>query len=315
MQGVSSLKTNANGGLDVKLVKIKSKSGKGTFVDERYAPNFQGFINELEGTGYKIDQLGGYVDRNMRGGTKKSMHAFGAAIDINWDKNPMGPKFITDMQPDVVGPMAAKYGLGWGGNWKSVKDAMHFSMGSMEGGSVKINRETPVKVTGWDSNYKYEAPSKEDNVASGGVEFNQTVDKSTDTTKSSSATLTSSFSSTPSTQSTSSNVASVGGTSNTTAVTDNKEVTLTNNSVTPKVSMTEDAMINKTGTKNSNITVDQDTKTMVDQVKTKPVEQSGGNNIAMINGGGGSSGGNTVSNSSFSQKTPDPTLLYAALNR
>jgi hypothetical protein len=37
--------------------------------------------------------------------------------------------------PANIGAMAAKYGLGWGGNWNSSKDTMHFSMGGSEGGS------------------------------------------------------------------------------------------------------------------------------------------------------------------------------------
>lgn len=94
-----------------------------------------------------------------------------------------------------------------------------------------------------------------------------------------------------------------------------KEPTLTNNSVTPKQPIGEDAMVNKTGTKDAPISVDNDTKTMVSQLK-QPQQQSGGNNVAVINSGGSSNGGgNTVSNSSFGQKTPDPVLMYAALNK
>ena len=94
-----------------------------------------------------------------------------------------------------------------------------------------------------------------------------------------------------------------------------KEQTITNSSVTPKIPANNEAMVNKTGTKEAPISVDNNTKTMAEQTKPLPQAQ-GGNNVAVINSGGGSSnGGNTVSNSSFSQKTPDPTLMYAALSR
>lgn len=94
-----------------------------------------------------------------------------------------------------------------------------------------------------------------------------------------------------------------------------KESTLTNNSVTPKIPIGEDAMVSKSGTKDVPISVDNDTKTMVNQLKTQQQPVSGGNNVAVINNGGTSNGSNTVSNASFGQKTPDPTLMYAALNK
>jgi hypothetical protein len=50
---------------------------------------------------------------------------YGNAIDINPARNPYSRKFITDM-PANVSDMAAKYGLSWGGDWKSIKDTMHF---------------------------------------------------------------------------------------------------------------------------------------------------------------------------------------------
>ena len=107
-------------------------------------------------------------------------------------------------------------------------------------------------------------------------------------------------------------MASTGGSS---GVSTGKEPTLTNNSVTPKTPIGEDAMVNKTGTKDAPISVDNDTKTMVSQLK-QPQQQSGGNNVAVINSGGSNNGGgNTVSNSSFGQKSPDPVLMYAALNK
>jgi hypothetical protein len=104
---------------------ITTASGKKMTVNSAAAESFKGFVDELEGSGYKINSLGGFSMRGKRGGGGWSQHAYGNAIDINPDKNPMTGKLITDMPPNVR-DMAAKYGLSWGGDWKSTKDAMHF---------------------------------------------------------------------------------------------------------------------------------------------------------------------------------------------
>lgn len=123
------------------MVPLTTASGKTFQVAAKYAQQFQGFVNELEASGYKIRSIGGFSDRNVAGTNQKSYHAQGAAIDINPDANPMGSQLITDM-PQNVAAMAAKYGLGWGGNWQSKKDAMHFSAASGEGGSDNISRSS-----------------------------------------------------------------------------------------------------------------------------------------------------------------------------
>lgn len=119
-----------------KLASIHTKSGKSTQVGEPYAGAFQSLIDNLEGTGYQINSLGGYVDRDVRGKPGvKSIHAHGAAIDINPGQNPLGSELVTDMPPDIA-QIAAAAGLGWGGNWSSRKDAMHFSAATSEGGKL-----------------------------------------------------------------------------------------------------------------------------------------------------------------------------------
>ena len=129
-----------------RLSKITTKNGKSTWVATIYAKNFQNFINEFERTpapnhpdGYTIYSLGGYVHRQSRGSKKWSYHASGVAIDINPSENPYQKTFESDM-PENTSAIARKYGLGWGGDWNSVKDAMHFSMAKGERGSVPIKR-------------------------------------------------------------------------------------------------------------------------------------------------------------------------------
>jgi hypothetical protein len=123
----------------VELAQVSSKSGKATSVNKEYASKFQGIIDYLDGVGYKIYSLGGYVDRDVRGQPGvKSVHAHGGAIDINPAENPFGSQLITDMPPEIS-KVAGDLGLGWGGNWKSIKDAMHFSVAENEGGSIKLS--------------------------------------------------------------------------------------------------------------------------------------------------------------------------------
>lgn len=117
-----------------KLSRISSKSGQSAMVNADVASRFQGLIDYLDSVGYDINSLGGYNDRNIAGTNQKSVHARGGAIDINPGTNPMGSQLITDMPADI-GAIAAKMGLGWGGNWSSKKDAMHFSAASNEGGA------------------------------------------------------------------------------------------------------------------------------------------------------------------------------------
>jgi hypothetical protein len=122
-----------------KLVRVSSKTGKSAEVNSEYASKFQGVIDYLDGVGYNIYSLGGYVDRDVRGQPgRKSVHAHGGAIDINPAENPLGSQLVTDM-PAEIGKIAAQLGLGWGGNWRSVKDAMHFSVAQNEGGTIKLS--------------------------------------------------------------------------------------------------------------------------------------------------------------------------------
>jgi hypothetical protein len=149
---VSSNETNRE-----RLSKITTKNGSSAYVATAYAKNFQSFITEFEKTpapnhpdGYTIYSIGGYVYRKSAAGTGAwSYHASGAAIDINPKENPYSNTFISDM-PQNSSAIAKKYGLGWGGDWTSKKDAMHFSMASGERGTVKLKRNgvVPDPTTG-----------------------------------------------------------------------------------------------------------------------------------------------------------------------
>jgi hypothetical protein len=71
---------------------------------------------------------GAYVNRSMRDSPLLSMHAFGAAIDINSKANPYGGDAVSclfDGNHPAVQAFKSE-GWIWGGDWVRPRDAMHF---------------------------------------------------------------------------------------------------------------------------------------------------------------------------------------------
>jgi hypothetical protein len=114
------------GGVGQNLVPIANPAdGKTIQVNAEAAPHFKAFIADLQGRGYKIESLGGYANRDKRGGSSESEHGYGNAIDINPGKNPFHSA-KTNL-PANIGKIAAQYGLIWGGDWSGgSRDNMHF---------------------------------------------------------------------------------------------------------------------------------------------------------------------------------------------
>lgn len=77
---------------------------------------------------------GAYNCRRITGGTGYSLHAYGIAADFNWDTNPYRSDgvLVTDMPAVMVADIkriSVADGTAvfrWGGDYRSVKDAMHF---------------------------------------------------------------------------------------------------------------------------------------------------------------------------------------------
>lgn len=98
--------------------------------------NFEGFLNDLVAIhGYAPKVVYGYNDRTIKTASgqdtgRMSNHAWGAAIDVDPDKNQFfgsgrgGPHSI----PSGIVSTARKWGLGWGGEWQNSKDYMHFEV-------------------------------------------------------------------------------------------------------------------------------------------------------------------------------------------
>lgn len=134
----------------IPLTYVTSSTGKKAEVAVPLAKRFQGFIKELESTGYKITELGGFRPDgppagNVDGKGPQYAHPYGAAIDINWTKNPafVGKRF-GDF-PRNSGEIASKYGLGWGSKFD---DAMHFSAMKREYGAGIGGQEITGKSLG-----------------------------------------------------------------------------------------------------------------------------------------------------------------------
>ena len=147
-QDDSFAQTEGNG----PLAPVTTRSGKSVQVAAVFQKNFQGFIDDLEATGYVIKEIGGYSHRRMVSNNASwSYHASGAAIDINpgpngfFYRSKVGGRTITDM-PSNVGEIAAKWGLGWGGNWRNITDAMHFSAARGEGGAFDIRNNGRIPM-------------------------------------------------------------------------------------------------------------------------------------------------------------------------
>jgi len=115
------------GKLELKTIKLAS--GKSLTVHAGMAEDTAAFLNELEGRGYSIKEVGGH-----RGGMNQMMHGKGIAFDINPGSNPYidprtgkpdsrwayGKPGMTDL-PDAAKYLAMKYGFAQLGN-----DRMHF---------------------------------------------------------------------------------------------------------------------------------------------------------------------------------------------
>ncbi|HEX5725007.1 MAG TPA: peptidoglycan-binding protein [Longimicrobiaceae bacterium] len=84
---------------------------------------------------------GAYNCRRITGGTGFSLHAYGIAIDVNWNSNPFRERLVTDMPPEMIQDVYRIRTFQdlpvwrWGGDWDknpatehTSYDAMHFEV-------------------------------------------------------------------------------------------------------------------------------------------------------------------------------------------
>ena len=119
-------------------IKIKSYPVKGTDrklkCAESVGPLLAAFAAEFHTLIEPIDEGTfddwGYAFRMVRGSTDRlSCHSSGTAIDLNATKHPLGKAgtFPAEKIP-MLRALAKKYGLKWGGDFKSRPDDMHFEV-------------------------------------------------------------------------------------------------------------------------------------------------------------------------------------------
>ncbi len=119
--------------------------GQSVQIHRQFAPSLQRIDAQWRSRGgnsfYRVTSVGGYNCRNIAGTNRRSNHAYGLAVDINPAQNPHtfpGSRNYgqTNMPPAFV-QLFTREGWGWGGNWNSSKDTMHFSKASGEGGNMR----------------------------------------------------------------------------------------------------------------------------------------------------------------------------------
>jgi peptidoglycan hydrolase-like protein with peptidoglycan-binding domain len=113
-------------------------SGARATVAKGASEAFRAIDVVMQTAGYapRAGDTGGYNCRQITGGTAHSLHAFGIAVDYNWNSNPFRAdgKLITDMPSTMVATVKAIRTKGgarvfrWGGDFTRVKDAMHFEV-------------------------------------------------------------------------------------------------------------------------------------------------------------------------------------------
>ena len=112
--------------VDGTALRLRCASSVGPLL-AAFAAEFNKLIEPIDGG--TLDDWG-YAFRMVRGSTDRlSCHSSGTAIDLNATKHPLGKydTFPAEKVP-MIRALAKKYGLKWGGDFKSRPDDMHFEV-------------------------------------------------------------------------------------------------------------------------------------------------------------------------------------------
>jgi peptidoglycan hydrolase-like protein with peptidoglycan-binding domain len=149
------------------LTTLLLHSGARISVAKAAAEAFRAIDGVMQSTGYapRVADTGGYNCRVITGGKGHSLHAYGIAVDYNWNSNPFRAdnKLITDMPSAMVAAIKAirtKDGVQvfrWGGDFRSVKDTMHFEVvasrrelsAGIDWPKVEVKEPDPSKPSTW----------------------------------------------------------------------------------------------------------------------------------------------------------------------
>lgn len=131
--------------------KMSTARGGGVAVQVRteVAPMVGVLLAATQDLGYTLhaDQCGGFACRPIRGSSTPSNHSWGLAVDLNWNRNPMGLPFRSEIPPAVVN-LWEQAGWYWGGRYRNRPDTMHFEYigtpGSVAAVVAGLNGHGPV---------------------------------------------------------------------------------------------------------------------------------------------------------------------------
>ncbi len=171
------MEKSANGwpaSADPEAIDIVRKRVPGTDLKLRVAKPVAtlllGFASEFHKLVEPIDETKtlddwGYCYRKVRGSnTVVSNHSSGTAIDLNATQHPLAAVgTFNDEQVQVINRLCRKYGLRWGGNYKSRKDEMHFEVALNA-----IQVETIIRGLGLETVEIENEQTAKDSSASGG---------------------------------------------------------------------------------------------------------------------------------------------------
>jgi len=105
----------------------KTKVKTTFYAHRKLVSSFEAVFAEIDRLGLrdKVHSWGGIYNFRPIRGTKKriSLHAFGAAIDLNSETNPLGGE--GDMDVSIV-DIFRHFGFLWGGDFRTRPDPMHF---------------------------------------------------------------------------------------------------------------------------------------------------------------------------------------------
>lgn len=125
-----------------KMKTLRRADGVVLPVREELALLIAGLCDETERRGYDLipGWCWGFACRAIRGSRKPSNHSWGLAVDLNAPKNPMTNRLVTDM-PSWMPKLWKRYGFGWGGDYDSRPDAMHYEFLGTPADAVRYTRE------------------------------------------------------------------------------------------------------------------------------------------------------------------------------
>lgn len=123
---------------NVPLARVELIQGVRVQCHEKAATAVQALGRVFERHRYAVraSDTGAYNCRAITGGSEHSLHAYGIALDVNWNTNPYRAdnRLVTDMKPAMIADVKAIRTVGgdqvwaWGGDYRRVKDAMHFEV-------------------------------------------------------------------------------------------------------------------------------------------------------------------------------------------